>query len=187
MQEFGNEADESLVAKAQKGERGATEELLRRYKDTVRRIARKFAFSLLAETDDLVQEGMIGLYSAIGSFSPAGGKSFKNFAYTCVVRRIYSYLRSVNRREPEGERLDFDPEQLSEESATPEEQLIGSESDSEFRMRLMNSLSDFEFRVVMMYLEGMSYARICEATGKQFKSVDNALARAKRKLQKTFA
>ena len=186
MQDYKNKTDEELIACYKNADMGAAEELMLRYKDTVRRIARKFAFNLLAEVDDLVQEGMIGLYSAIGSFDPAAGKRFKNFVYTCVVRRIYSYLRFVNRRKPEGERAEIDPETLAE-GENPEELLLVGESDAEFRLRLMKELSDFEFRVVTMYLEGMSYARISETTGKEIKSIDNALARAKKKLQKVFA
>ncbi len=178
--------DEELVLRYKNGEEEAAEELMRRYKDTVRRIARKSAFNLLAETDDLVQEGMIGLYSAIGSYSEASGKSFKNFAYMCVVRKIYSYLRFVNRRKPTGERSEIDPDNIAE-GESPEELVLMGESEGEFRLRLSKELSDFEFRVVTMYLEGMSYAAISEVTGKQIKSIDNALARAKRKLQKAFS
>ncbi|MBR7186107.1 MAG: sigma-70 family RNA polymerase sigma factor [Clostridia bacterium] len=185
MEELENKSDETLVELSRSGDALATEELMLRYKETVRRCARKFSFNLLAEVDDLVQEGMIGLYSAIGSFSAVGGRKFKNFVYTCVVRRIYSYLRFVNRRKPEGERTEIDPENLAE-GESPEELLLIGESEGEFRQRLMRALSDFEFRVIMMYLEGMSYAQISEVTGKEVKSIDNALARAKRKLQSTF-
>lgn len=185
VQDHKNEADEALVARAQKGDAAAAEELMDRYKNTVRRIARKFAFNMLAETDDLVQEGMIGLYLAIGRFSPAAGKSFKNFVYVCVVRKIYSYLRTVFRHKGEGERSEVDPESIPE-GATPEELLISGESEAEFRLRLVKTLSDFEFRVVSMYLEGMSYAQISAATGKEIKSVDNALMRAKRKLSESL-
>ncbi len=186
VQDYKNKSDEELAALAKRGESGAAEELMLRYKDVVRKIARKFSFNLLAEADDLVQEGMIGLYSAIGGFDGAGGRKFRNFVYPCVVRRIYSYLRFVNRKKPEGERTEIDPESLSV-GETPEELLLVDESEAEFRKRLMQELSDFEFRVVSMYLEGMSYARISEATGKTVKSIDNALARAKKKLQRAYS
>ena len=90
------ESDEALVARAQAGEGGAAEELLNRYKNAVRARARKF-FLEGGETEDLVQEGMIGLYTAIRAYSPSHGKSFKNFAYLCVTRRIYDALRSANK------------------------------------------------------------------------------------------
>ena len=185
MQNYKNQTDEALVVCAKEGDDGAAEELLLRYKDVVRRVARKFSFNLIAETDDLVQEGMIGLYAAIRKFDGTGDRKFKNFVYTCVVRRVYDYLRFVNRRLPEGERAEIDPESLAE-GETPEDLLLSGESEAEFRMRLLRALSDFEFRVVMMYLEGMSYAAISEATGKEVKSIDNALTRAKKKLQKAF-
>ncbi len=185
MQDCGNERDEVLVERAKEGDGGATEELCRRYMRMVRARARRFFLEGM-ETEDLVQEGMIGLYGAIGDYSPATGKSFKNFAYLCVTRRIYDILRAAGRRRDGGERALFDPETLSE-GETPEELLLDDENRAEFRMKLLKELSDFEFRVVTMYLEGMSYAQICEATGRDFKSVDNALARSKRKLQRAFS
>ncbi len=182
MQDFKNETDEALAARARKGDAAATEELMFRYKDTVRGVARKSAFCLLAEEDDLAQEGMIALYGAIGAYDPAQG-AFRSFVYTCVVRRIYSYLRFVKRRE--GERAEVDPETLPL-GESPEDRLLLDESDAEFRKRLAKELSDFEFRVVALYLDGMRYADISQATGREIKSIDNALARAKRKLQKSY-
>ncbi len=178
MQGLKAETDEELVARAKKGDGAATEELLLRYKNAVRATARKY-FLAGAETDDLVQEGMIGLYAAIGDYDPAAGKSFKNFAYLCVTRRIVDVLRAAGRKGAQSE--PFDPETPAE-GDTPEEYLISGESRAELRMRLMRELSDFEFRVIEYYLDGMSYAEISEATGKEVKSVDNALSRARRKL-----
>ena len=178
MQEFKNESDEALVLRAQKGETAATEELLLRYKNAVRARARKF-FLAGGETDDLVQEGMIGLLTAIGAFDASAGKRFKNFAYLCVTRRIYDVLRAAGRR-PNAEG-DVDPDTV-ESGSSPEEFLIDDESEKEIQTKLMKALSDFEFRVMTMYLDGMSYAEISDATGKELKSIDNALARAKRKL-----
>ena len=184
VQESKNERDEALVERAKGGDGKATEELLRRYMSLVRARARRFFLDGM-ETEDLVQEGMIGLYNAIGDYSGASGKSFKNFAYLCVTRRIYDVLRAAGRRR-EGDRLElFDPDTLSE-GETPEELLLDGEDRAEFKMLLLKELSDFEFRVITMYLEGMSYAQICEATGKDVKSIDNALARSKRKLQKAY-
>lgn len=97
MQDFRNKSDEELAAIAQSGGEGAEEELLNRYKSAVRARARKF-FLTGGETEDLAQEGMIGLVSAIRDFRADGGKSFKNFAYLCVSRRIYSALRAAAER-----------------------------------------------------------------------------------------
>lgn len=183
MQGSKNETDESLVLRAQKGETAATEELLLRYKNAVRACARKF-FLEGGETDDLVQEGMIGLYGAICAFDPAAGKLFKNFAYLCVTRRIYDVLRTAGRQVSEDR--DVDPDSF-ESGDSPEDFLLDDESTREIQSKLMKVLSDFEFRVMTMYLDGMSYAQICEATGKSAKSVDNALGRSKRKLQIAFS
>lgn len=168
--------------RAQAGEGGATEELLNRYKSAVRARARKF-FMEGGETEDLVQEGMIGLYTAICGYRPDGGKSFKNFAYLCVTRRIYDVLRVAGRRR--GCEGAFDPDSVSE-GDTPEDFVLAGESRAEFHSKLMRELSDFEFRVVTLYLDGMSYASIAEMTGKDMKSIDNALARSKKKLQRAF-
>ena len=184
VQDYESKDDDALVLLAKAGDGDAAEELMLRYKNMIRGIARKFAFGTLAETDDLVQEGMIALYAAIGNYVPTQGK-FKNFARLCAERRICSYLRFVGRRDPEGSRSEVDPETIPVDD-TPEERVLTDEADGEFRMRLLSALSDFEFRVVTYYLDGMSYAQISESTGRDLKSIDNALARAKRKLQRVF-
>lgn len=184
----GSESDEALVKSAQSGNGAATEILLRRYMNTVRARARGF-FLAGGETDDLVQEGMIGLYAAIGDYRAEEGKSFKSFAYVCVTRQILDAVKHSARRKygPLNNSVSlFDPELSITEDESPEDSLIDTETNSEFRMKLLKELSDFEFRVVTMYLEGMSYAQICEATGKDGKSIDNALSRAKKKLQKVY-
>lgn len=181
VQDFRNKSDEELAAIAQSGGEGAEEELLNRYKSAVRARARKF-FLTGGETEDLAQEGMIGLVSAIRDFRADGGKSFKNFAYLCVSRRIYSALRAAGRT-PEYD--DLDPDSVSE-GATPEDFVLAGESLAEFRTKLTGTLSDFEFRVVSLWLDGMSYAAIAQATGKDLKAVDNALSRSRKKLQTAF-
>ncbi len=181
VQDFRNKTDEELAAIAQAGGEGAEEELLNRYKSAVRARARKF-FLTGGETEDLAQEGMIGLVSAIRDFRADGGKSFKNFAYLCVSRRIYSALRAAGRT-PEYD--DLDPDSVSE-GATPEDFVLAGESLAEFRTKLTGTLSDFEFRVVSLWLDGMSYAAIAQATGKDLKAVDNALSRSRKKLQTAF-
>ena len=180
----GTLSDEALALKAQNGDTAAVEELMRRYKNGVRSHARKF-FLIGGETEDLVQEGMIGLYYAVLGFREAAGKSFKNFAYLCVTRRIYDALRSAARNVPctDGS----DPDTLPRGQKTPEVFLLLLDEQREFYTKLSRVLSDFEYRVVTLYLEGVSYADIAEATGKDVKSIDNALVRAKRKLQSGYA
>lgn len=190
MQDLEKDNDEALVLKAQKGDNTAVEVLLRRYMNPVRARARRF-FLVGGETDDLVQEGMIGLYAAIGDYRKEEGKSFKNFAYLCVTRHIVDAVKrsSRNKNVPLNTSLSLSDPGLSDFAGeeNPEDFLLLDESRAEFRNKLLKELSDFEYRVVTMYLEGMSYAKICEATGKDLKSVDNALARSKRKLQKAYS
>lgn len=189
MQRSGTETDERLAERAQSGDKSATELLLNRYKSAVRGRARGF-FLAGGDTDDLVQEGMVGLYSAILDYSPASGKSFKNFAYLCVTRKLLDAVKGSVRQKniPLNNYVSiFDPdfEGLSQEQ-TPEEFLITTESRAEFWVKIGKELSDFEFRIFTMYLEGMSYTQICTATGKDLKSVDNAIQRSKKKLQRAF-
>ncbi len=175
---------------AQNGDASATEQLLRRYAGMVRALARRF-FLAGGETDDLVQEGMIGLVSAVRKYRAEEGKSFKNFAYLCVRRHILDAVKASARRKngPLNQSLSLSDPTLGDraEEGSPEDLILESEEEREFRRRLTKELSDFEFRVVTMYLDGMSYAEICEATGKNGKSVDNALTRAKKKLQASYS
>lgn len=190
VQDLESERDEALVERAQAGEAQAMETLMRRHMNMVRARARGF-FLVGGDTDDLVQEGMIGLYGAIGSYRPDSGKSFKNFAYLCVTRHILDAVKRSGRRKdtPLNNSVSLSDPVLGDfaEEGSPEDLIIDTESQKEFKLRLMRELSDFEFRVVSMYLEGMSYMEICEATGRNTKSIDNALSRSKKKLQKFYS
>ena len=179
--------DEELVERSQRGDKQATEELLLRYANLVRARARGY-FLVGGETEDLIQEGMIGLYHAITDYRPsANATSFKNFAHLCVSRKIIDALkRSVSKKnKPLNDSL---PESVAELWAftgpDPEECVILSDDKIEFKRKMSGVLSDFEFKIVVMYIDGMTCAQICEATGKDAKSVDNAIQRSKKKLQK---
>lgn len=181
VQDWKDKTDETLAALAQAGNAAAEEALLNRYKSTVRARARKF-FLAGGETEDLVQEGMIGLVSAIRTFRADGGKRFRNFAYLCVSYRIYDALRAAGKAVEQG---DVDPDSVPE-GDTPEDFLLAGETRAEFLQKLTGALSDFEFRVVTLWLDGMSYSDIAQAVGKDMKSIDNALVRSKKKLQAAF-
>ena len=190
MDETTKNTDEELVALAQGGDKPAIEELLRRHAGLVRRCARGF-FLIGGETEDLLQEGMIGLYYAIGDFGrKENGSSFKNFAYLCVSRRIIDAVKSAARKKNEplntGVFLQDAEWMISEMHLNPEDLLILNDERKELRQLMSRTLSDFEFKVTTMYVDGMSCAEICEATGKSPKSVDNALQRSKKKLQRVF-
>ncbi len=184
----GKKTDEELVELAQSGDKRATEELLLRHLGLVRGIARGF-FLVGGETDDLIQEGMIGLYNAIEEYRASSGKSFKNFAHICVSRRIIDAVKTGARRKnaPLNEGISMSQEEeLADSALSPEELLILSDDRREFRQKIGGALSDFEFKVITMYMDGISHADICKATGKPVKSVENAIQRSKKKLQKLF-
>lgn len=177
------EADErELIALAQSGDKQAVEELLTRYGNLVRGIARRY-FLPGGETEDLIQEGMIGLYRAIGNYAPdaENGRSFRGFAMLCVERKIMDAVRRSRRKKSEPLNGYVSEEELPAEN--PEEGIIRREASREFLKEMSKLLSDFEFRVTVLYMDGASCAEICETTGKDGKSVDNAIQRSRRKLQ----
>ena len=177
--------DEDLVARYQNGDRQALDELMLRHSGLVRSCARGF-FLVGGETEDLIQEGMIGLYHAIQDYKKSeDSSSFKNFAYLCVSRRIIDAVRSATNKKnaPAQYFLSALPYETAGSGLSPEDMLILSDERKEFRQKMSKTLSDFEFKVTTMYVEGMSSREICDTTGKTAKSVDNALQRSKRKLQ----
>ena len=186
----GKKSDEELVTLAQKGDKQAMEELLNRHAGLVRGCARGF-FLIGGETEDLIQEGMIGLYGAIGDYrKDETAKSFKNFAHLCISRRIMDAVKASARKKnsPLNDATSIgwgDGKELSGYS-NPEDWLILRDDRREFRQKMSCVLSDFEFKVTTMYMDGMTCAEICEATGKTAKSVDNALQRSKKKLQEVL-
>ena len=141
-----------------------------------------------AETEDLIQEGMIGLYRAVGEYRPdrEGSMSFKNFASLCVSRRIIDAVKASARKKnvPLNNYVSLFQSEWEMPVSSPEEEVIRGEDRREFLQKMGRELSDFEFRVTVMYMDGLSCAEICEATGKEEKSVDNAIQRSKKKLQK---
>ncbi len=187
----GKKSDEELVALAQKGDKQATEELLLRHAGLVRGCARGF-FLIGGETEDLIQEGMIGLYGAIGDYREGEtASSFKNFAYLCISRRIIDAVKASARKKnsPLNDATPIGIVGAEKELSAhfnPEDLLILRDDRREFRQKISGVLSDFEFKVTTMYMDGMSCAEICEATGKTTKSVDNALQRSKKKLQEVL-
>lgn len=183
----GKKSDEELVELSRGGDKRAMEELLLRHAGLVRGIARGF-FLVGGETEDLIQEGMIGLYNAIEEYKDTG-KSFKNFAYLCVSRRIMDAVKTSSRKKnsPLNDGVSMAAEEeFADAGLSPEDLLILSDDRREFRQKISGVLSDFEFKVVTMYVDGMHCAEICQATGKSQKSVDNAIQRSKKKLLKMF-
>ena len=109
------------------------------------------------------------------------GSSFKNFAYLCISRRILDAVKKAARSNAEMQSLSLETT-TAERGLSPEDLLILSDEQREFRQKMSGALSDFEFKIMTMYMDGMTCSEICEATGRPLKSVDNAVQRSKRKL-----
>ena len=180
---IGRLSDEELVLAAKADEPHAMETLLLRYAGMVRGIARGY-FLFGGDTDDLVQEGMIGLYSAVVDYKP-GDMQFKSFAYLCITRRILDAVKASGREKnrPLNNYVSLLEESVGLAQKDPLQTMIDRENDEEFFRRMNEVLSDLEFRVLMLYMKGLSTAEICNITKKNEKGVDNALQRSKKKLQ----
>lgn len=193
--------DEELVAIAASGDASALEELIGRYKNLVRARARSY-FLAGADSDDIIQEGMIGLFKAIRDFDPSKLASFSAFAELCVTRQIMTAVKTATRNkhtplntyislnrplyEDESERVLI--ETVAEEFSTdPEELVLMRERMKSIEATIKKELSPLEFDVLSLYLEGRSYSEIASALNTHTKSVDNALQRIKRKLSKNIS
>jgi RNA polymerase sporulation-specific sigma factor len=184
-----NLSDEQLVVQFQRGDKSAGEQILVRYKNHVLAIARRFFLSG-GETDDLVQEGMLGLYSAMVNFEQDGGAGFFTYAYSCVKNRIVDAVKKADNSKSNALN-DFLPifdlkGELYSSSRNPEDMVVSDEEKSELLSELKGLLSPFEYKVILMYIDGHTLAEISAVTSKSNKSIDNAITRAKRKLQNKF-
>ena len=162
------------------------EELVEKYTKLVRRCARPY-FLAGGDGEDLIQEGMLGLLSAIRGFDSGRGVPFEAYAELCVRRRIYSALRRLSAdRELTGfiSLESQSPDDISERNPVlgPEELVIARERAHEITGRLKNGLSKFESAVINLYLDGCTYGEMSRALGRNYKSVDNAVQRIRRKL-----
>ena len=183
----GQVSDEQLVAAAKSDDKQAMETLLLRYTGLVRSIARGY-FLLGGDAEDLIQEGMIGLYNAVSDYEPSTSR-FKTFARLCITRRILDAVKASGRQKNQPlnnyvSLFDEGVDLLTEED--PLSEMIHREDGEELFRKMNEVLSDLEFRIMMMYMKGMSTAEICKMAKKDEKSVDNALQRSKKKLQKAF-
>ena len=180
-------SDEQLVSAFQGGDKSACEEILSRYKNRVLSVARRF-FLAGGDTEDLVQEGMCGLYSAIICFS--GDSRFQSYADACIKNRIVDAVkRSYNNKNAAMNgflQLSDEGEEAISENASPEEQIISSEARREIKDKMKDVLSDFEHRAIIMYIDGATLPEISGALGKTYKQTDNAITRAKNKLRAVF-
>ena len=192
------EVDEQLLMQIKEGNNAALEQLINKYKNFVRSKAKTY-FLVGADKEDIVQEGMIGLFKAIRDFKDDKMVSFKSFAEICVTRQIITAIKTATRQkhmplnsyvslnkpifEDDGERTLM--ETINHDTVSdPEMLFISKEELARIEGKINEVLSSFELEVLYLYLQGKSYHDIAEALNKEVKSVDNALQRIKKKVEK---
>ena len=177
MNELRTISDEELLRQIHGGSDDAMECLLEKYRDMVRKEARKF-FLAGGDEEDLIQEGMIGLFKAITSYQEGKSTSFSTFAYLCVHRQIYTTITAFNRKKhiPLNTSISLFDE-------TPEESLLRKEEIKDYYQKINQKLSKFEKQVMYYYLNGDNYTVIAKKLGKTDKSIDNAIQRIRKKIK----
>lgn len=196
--EYDFKADEDIVEFVRIGDSEALEYLINKYRNFVRAKARSY-FLIGAEREDIVQEGMIGLYKAIRDFKGDKLASFKAFAELCITRQIITAIKTATRQKhiPLNSYVSLDKPIYDEDSdrtlldvicgsrvCDPEEMIINQEEFSGLEDKMSEILSDLERKVLMLYLDGRSYQEIAVDLDRHVKSIDNALQRVKRKLER---
>ncbi len=182
--------DDSLWELASGGNTAAETQLIENYSRLVRVCARPY-FLTGGDGEDLIQEGMLGLISAVRQYDPEKAASFKTFAEHCIRNRLYTAIKSASRLKhtPLNDSISFESPQFDESQARvscylrdPEELLIAREHFDELTEHISGSLSNLESEVLELYLSGLSYSDIAKKLNKSPKSVDNAVQRIRKKL-----
>ncbi|HEX3030726.1 MAG TPA: RNA polymerase sporulation sigma factor SigH [Bacillota bacterium] len=190
--------DEDVVEFAKEGEAVALDYLINKYKNFVRAKARSY-FLIGADREDIIQEGMIGLYKAIRDFRQDKLSSFRAFAELCITRQIITAIKTATRQKhiPLNSYVSLNKPIYDEDSdrtlldvisgtkiTDPEELIISREEFDDIEEKMGEILSSLEWKVLMSYLEGKSYQEIAVDLKRHVKSIDNALQRVKRKLER---
>ena len=182
-------SDEELIRRLHAGEEGISDYLMEKYKEFVRRKARAM-YLMGGETDDLIQEGMIGLFKAVKDYRPEKETSFRTFAGLCIDRQMYNAIQSYNRKKhmPLNSYISLSSEEEagsleSQWSENPEAVIIDRERTSALEKKIRDTLSPMENKVLTYYLQGCEYVKIAELMGKSPKSIDNALQRIRGKIR----
>ena len=191
---YQQQSDEALCALAAQGDGAAEEALISRYTRMVRRLSRPL-FLMGGDSEDLIQEGMIGLFKAVRDYQPDRETSFQSFANMCIDRQIYSAIKSSNRQkhQPLNTYISLSDREMEEnlrdsctEHDNPEAILIDRENVTALKKEMKKSLSSLENQVFQLYIAGNSYVEIAEILGKTPKAVDNALRRIRKKMKRCF-
>ena len=203
IKKYQNETDEMLIERLRDGERDIMDYIMNKYKNLVRSKA-KSMYILGADTEDLIQEGMIGLFKAIRDYDAGRDASFFTFAELCISRQMYTAVQASNRkkhmplnsyislyatnelRDGAGESEEFINFLAFETQIDPEQLLIDKENVLLLEKKIEEELSAFEKQVLDLYLTGMTYSQIARVLGRDEKSTDNALHRLKAKIRKAI-
>jgi len=195
---YSSAVDEELIMEAKAGDDKALEYLINKYKKFVRAKARTY-FLIGADREDIIQEGMIGLYKAIRDFRGDKLSSFRAFAELCITRQIITAIKTATRQKhiPLNSYISLNKPVFDEESdrtlmdmineenvSDPEEMMISREEFAGIELKMNEILSNLEWEVLSKYLQGRSYQEIAKELNRHVKSIDNALQRVKRKLEK---
>ena len=197
MDEYQKLADEELIQKLREGDERIMDYILEKDKPLVLRKANAM-FLIGGDTDDLIQEGMIGLFKAIRDYSPDKAASFSTFASVCIRRQIQNAITNSNRKKhvplnsyvslymnsEEGDNFMLEERLSTSREEDPEKLLIAREQIEDRNARIKKELSKLEQQVLKLYLQGLSYEEIAEQLGKTEKSIDNALQRIRGKLSR---
>ena len=191
MKQYDGIKDEELISRFKNGESEILDYLMEKYKNMVRKKARTM-FLIGGENDDLIQEGMIGLFKAVRDYQPDKDATFQTFASICVDRQIYNAIQSSNRQkhqplnsyvslsEQDGENEEHLGDTWVE---NPESIIIDQENVENLEQEITTTLSPMENQVLEYYLAGNGYGEIAELMGKTPKSIDNALRRIRTKIK----
>ena len=198
-------SDEELIMRQRDGEEAVTDYIMDKYKNLVRNKA-KSMYILGADREDLIQEGMIGLFKAIRDYDTGRDASFSTFADLCVSRQMYTAVQAAGRQKhaplntyislytggsendgfDKGEEWELINNLISKSERSPEELVIDRENVEILEKIIEKELSSFEKQVLDLYLTGMKYSQIARVLGRDDKSTDNALQRIKSKLKKAI-
>lgn len=189
MIRYGQCSDEELIERLRNGESEISDYLMEKYKGIVKKRARAM-YLIGGETDDLIQEGMIGLFKAVQDYRPDREASFRTFAGLCIDRQLYSAVKNSTRQKhiPLNSYVSLSEEEESGSleglwSENPEALVIDRENTGILEKEISKTLSQMENKVLDYYLRGYGYVQIAEIMGKTPKSIDNALQRIRAKIR----
>ena len=197
MEQYNLLSDEELISRLREGHEDIRDYLMEKHKNLVRKKARAL-YLIGGDNDDLIQEGMIGLYKAIRDFDPERGASFHTFADLCISRQLYTAVQASQRQkhQPLNSYVSLSNSDNEEQTSSrasyaandvrnrnPEELFIARENLEDMEDLIEKKLSRFEREVLRYYLSGMNYSQIADTLGKSSKATDNALQRIKKKIK----